>query len=142
MSTIPQAAGTALLGTLAITALFHGPKAVVILAQIVGKTFNSIVAQFVEEEKKPTPKDPSQIAIFSYQDLLPNATRAYTTTSSSSWADLGLSAVKSILVATAVMFVLHRYYSSSITAANTVLHCAVPLQLTPHHIPILKLFGI
>lgn len=126
-------AGRTCLGVLGVTALYHSAAFVgsISCAVVKGVLQLAHMAQFYEMKELTPPKNQPSLFERVFQ----------VTTTNTPWVDLGLQTLGNVIVATASMYALNKFFPSTVTDANELLHRVVPIQFTPHHIPLLKLAG-
>ncbi len=128
---IPQVAGNVLLGVAGVTVLAASANAVAILAEAVRRASVQLYDAATGNDSTKTATDNS----WGMRALVPYC-------GAKDWTTLGTSAVKNIIVGTVALYVANRFCPSLVTNANSLLHRAVGIQFTPHHIPITKFFGL
>jgi hypothetical protein len=132
---LPQAAGKVALGLAGVTVLAASANSVAIVAEAVRRAF----VQGIDlirgiDDRDINPDRPSKVDEWHVRALMPYGR-------TESWTALGIAALQNVIVGTAALFLAHRFFPCIVADANTLLHRAIPIQFTPHHIPLFKLFG-
>jgi hypothetical protein len=132
---IPQAAGKVALGLAGVTLFAASANAVAIIAEVARRA----VVQLYDKtpwgtENRPVNPPTDKGVMLYLRKVLP-----YSKTES--WGELLTAGFINVLVGTAALFVAHRYCPSFVVDANNLLRKVSPIQFTPYHIPLFKLFG-
>jgi hypothetical protein len=126
---IAHTTGKVLLGAVGVTALAATANSVAIIAEAVRRASLQAYDKATGSNFTKTSADNT----WSLKDLVPYSV--------GSWSDLGMAALKNVIVGTVALYTISRFYPAAVTHANNLLLRILPIQFTPNHIPLIRIFS-